>query len=116
MLQIMPLQISIYCTVCVSKLCGCLSYFASDRKVTSLGLLRDERVPNRDQHDATEDFVSLDEVYYEDDGVQCTDFCYLKQGTLCGGISFLSSVTPAKIGFMVAVSVSHLNSILTRAL
>ena len=60
---------------------GCLSYLASDRIVTeSMGLLRDERVPNRDQHDATEDFISLDEVYYEDDGVQCTDFCYLRNG------------------------------------
>ena len=70
----------LYC-LCFKIIDGCLSYLASDRKVTeSMGLLRDERVPNRDQHDATEDFISLDEVYYEDDGVQCTDFCYLRNG------------------------------------
>ena len=60
---------------------GCISYLRSDRKVTeSMGLLRDERVPNRDQHDANEDFISLDEVYYEDDGVECIDLCYLRNG------------------------------------
>ena len=92
---------------------GCLSYLASDRIVTeSMGLLRDERVPNRDQHDATEDFISLDEVYYEDDGVQCTDFCYLRNGApFTEDFIFLSSATPARIGFTVAASVSHLNSI-----
>ena len=77
-----------------------------------MGLLRDERVPNRDQHDATEDFISLDEVYYEDDGVQCTDFCYLRNGApFTEGFHFSVQCDSAKIGFTVAASVSHLNSI-----
>ena len=60
---------------------NCTKYLNNNRVLDeSMNFLREETVVNRDQHDTNDHFINLDEIYYEDDGVQCTDMCYLRNG------------------------------------
>ncbi len=60
---------------------SCTKYLSANRIMDeTMHLIREESVTNRDQHDQHEHFINLNEIYYEEDGVQCTDMCYLRNG------------------------------------